>query len=68
MPSKEPCPVCGRVHERGEYELRPGTNQYSPRDVKCECGLTLRWSVPLFKMTESGGLWRPLRTDETPFI
>lgn len=69
-PIKEKCPKCGKEHTRGEYELNQNTTPhcYQPRDVKCDCGLTLHWSVPLFKMNQSGYVLRILRDDEVPFL
>lgn len=67
LKDKEPCPKCSTLHIRGDYELQPGTKRYTPRDVHCQCGLLLRWSVPLFKMTASGYILRIVRDDETPF-
>lgn len=64
---QEPCPKCGTLHMRGPYELRPD-NKVSPRDIRCQCGLDLRWSVPLFIQTKSGYVLRVLRDDETPFF
>lgn len=64
----ERCQKCGLPHERGEYEQRPDFTGTAPRDVQCECGLILRWSVPVFKMTASGYTLRPLRDDEDPFL
>lgn len=65
---QEPCPKCGTVHTLGKYEPRPGTSQVAPRDVQCQCGLILRWSVPIFKTTASGYVLRVLRDNETPFL
>lgn len=65
----EVCPRCTASHERGEYEPRnDGSNAIAPHDVVCSCGLTLRWSVPVFKTTQSGYVLRILRHDEQPFI
>lgn len=65
-----PCPNCQRLHNAGEYEARqsdkddmtaPGATVYCPPDIKCECGATLRYTVPLFKTTASGWLWRIIK-------
>ncbi len=64
----ERCPQCGKQHTRGRYENRPDSPAVQPRDIKCGCGLTLHWSVPIFKTSESGYVLRVLRDDETPFL
>lgn len=72
MADTENCPKCGQPHERSEYHTRPSTGQdsivCSPYDIECPCGIALRWSVPFFKVTQSGYVLRPLRDDETLFI
>lgn len=68
---QEPCPRCGKLHMRGPYEPHKneqGDTCYGPRDVKCECGMELRWRVPLFKQTESGYVLGVLRLNEVPFF
>lgn len=60
----EPCPYCGRLHECGGYIERPDLTKpgsgmaYAPADKQCECGALLRHSVPLFKMSATGWVWR----------
>jgi hypothetical protein len=65
-----PCPRCGTLHTRSEYKphIEKGRTVLGPHDVKCSCGLELRWRVPLFKQTESGYVLGLLRFDETPFF
>lgn len=66
----EACPKCGTKHTRGEYlaHQQGGKTIMLPHDAQCGCGLTLRWSVPIFRMTQSGYVLRILRDDEEPFI
>lgn len=66
--AQEPCPQCNRLHTRGEYETRPNSIQVAPRDIHCSCGLILRWSVPIFKVTASGYVLRVLNKDEVAFL
>lgn len=40
-------------------EVREGC-PYAPLDVECECGATLRHTVPIFRVTNSGWYWRIL--------
>lgn len=59
---KEPCPRCGVLHERGpyvqqEHEANGGAIPVGPNDVLCSCGATLRFTVPLFRVNESGWIW-----------
>lgn len=71
---KEACPKCGQLHERSEYHSRPsdkagdGVIVMSPYDIECSCGIQLRWCVPIFKVTASGYMLRPLQNNETLFI
>ena len=67
-PVQEACPKCGKIHTMGEYEHRPDGKVMQPRDVKCDCGLVLHWSVPIFNMTKSGYVLRPLKDNEVPFL
>jgi hypothetical protein len=69
-PVIEPCPRCSRTHERGDYlpHQEGGHTVVGPHDIHCRCGLLLRWSVPIFKLTESGYVLRVLRDNETPFL
>lgn len=63
---KEPCPRCGMMHLAGEYVARPDLQNdqkgmpHCPPDVQCTCGALLRHSVPLFKISKSGWVWRIL--------
>jgi len=64
---KMPCPNCGTPHEAGEYTRRPDLQEpgggvpHCPPDVKCECGVTLRHTVPIFKIGD-GWVWRIVET------
>lgn len=65
---QEACPKCSKLHLQGIYERQPDTKVLRPRDVQCECGLALRWAVPIFKVTMSGYTLRPLRDNEVGFF
>lgn len=56
MRAIERCPKCNRAHEIGPYFIqREGDRKvFSPNDIECACGLTLRPVVPIFKETDSG--------------
>jgi len=63
---QEPCPRCGMMHLAGDYVARPDLKgvkdgmPHCPPDVLCTCGALLRHSVPLFKVSMSGWVWRIL--------
>lgn len=61
---QEPCPKCGKVHTQGEYKNQ-ASGVVTPADIDCECGIALRWSVPIFKLTQSGYILR-IRKDTEP--
>lgn len=61
---QESCPKCGKVHTRGDYKHQ-ANGVVTPPDIDCECGLALRWSVPIFKITGSGYILR-IRKDTEP--
>lgn len=73
----EKCPKCQREHKRGPYyrqhdpkKVKPDNREgicACPNDVDCPCGLTLRWTVPIFKVTSSGYLLRPKMDVETKY-
>lgn len=62
----EQCPKCGQKHQVGPYfrHEEEGKIYYAPNDVTCSCGLTLRWTVPFFKVTASGYVLRVKHDDE----
>lgn len=47
-PIIELCPVCGADHVINLNE----------RQITCECGMILEISVPIFRRSESGYVWR----------
>ena len=51
-----PCPKCQVIHAQKEREGWSESERIiiAPPDVICECGLILRWCVPLFKVNKSG--------------
>jgi hypothetical protein len=60
---KEHCPNCKQAHSKGKTQVFDNIHQ-TP-DILCPCGNTLRWSVPVFKTTESGWVLRNLYQRET---
>lgn len=66
--ASEACPKCGRIHEVGPYMKQEKTEKgqvVAPNDIDCPCGLTLRWVVPIIRVTNSGYLLRP-KPDSEP--
>lgn len=71
MPSSavEKCPKCERQYpapgSKDYFKHKEGDKVcYSPNDVDCPCGLTLRWIVPIFKETASGHKLVPKKDSE----
>jgi len=72
----EPCPNCQRMHAAKQYERRqadqhdntssPDAIVFNPPDVACPCGATLRYSVPLFKISAEGWVWRIIKPAGIP--
>lgn len=51
--------VVPKVSEKYGKEVRSGT-PFAPPDIQCECGATLRHTVPLFAVGPYGWHWRIL--------
>ena len=57
----EPCPNCQTHHAAGVHNerlLEDGRLVILPPDVRCSCGAVLRYTVPIFRTTAEGWLWR----------
>lgn len=67
----EKCPKCERsypVPKAKDYfkqERIEGKGRVvAPNDIACQCGLTIRWIVPIFKITDSGFQLVPKKDSE----
>ena len=70
----EPCPKCGTLHKQQEFvlwnEAKDGepVTVAAPPDIDCECGIAIRWAVPIISITNSGYVLRIRRDNESPRI
>lgn len=58
-----PCPACEKPHVAGPHGpcgrlSKSGGEYHCPADVQCECGMTLRYTVPIFFNNPYGWEWR----------
>jgi RNase P subunit RPR2 len=61
---QECCPNCKELLTKGESHLQPNSRAYATPDITCKCGQELRWTVPMFRVTQSGYVLRLLTEKE----
>lgn len=58
-----PCPACEQMHAAGPHGpcgrlAKTGGEYHNPPDVQCPCGMTIRYTVPIFLTHPNGWEWR----------
>lgn len=57
------CPVCKQPHEVPEIQ-RDSKGVTYRKCIECKCGALLAVTVPIFKMTTSGFMFKNIRTKD----